>query len=443
MDPARRSALVCALLLTLPALVPATAPASPPPVEHGWGPEAARSASEDCPDPADERVRTAENGDGTTWELTYWTCFYDDAAEADAYAAAYADAAVHVHDAQVVDWGFASDDRDGVLEIEMSGGASAKPGDDCKIFLAPKLEEYLAAFPGVEYPSRTAIYRSVIGHELHHCLQVFEAGELTLTGAVSEGGARFVETLLVPKASHQPGSGTYALPGHGSLPGMMTHPNASIGERVYDFGLFFGHLYRHDGGLEMLKRTYRQTGNVSGPADERVPEVVDRVLANVSGAHAGFDDAYGSFAVAMLDRAFPWAAPGDRVREWGRYLPAVEKIRFEEAAGVHAVDGEVAENGLVFVEADVGGPATATFVAEPGIDGLWTWQGDDGRTVRPADTVVEVPADARDVHLVVIGARDELAGSNPGDLLPPVPDYTALLEPNEGLLGPTTPRVGP
>lgn len=333
------------------------------------------------------RTYEARNPDDTVWRVTYWSCDYESEEEALAYAAAYAAAGRYAYEVETLSWGFLPQDPDGILEIIVQGTSAYTCFClDAVMWLPPRLELFLADL-GVAYGTIESAFRTVIGHEYHHHLQgainptIRENG----TRGLTEGAARFVETLLVPGPNHQPQSAMYAAPPGASLRGMQTNPEVRLALRAYDAGLLWGHLYERRGGLPLIRALYEATIGLNVTADERVPRLVEDALQSL-GAPLPFSDVQRDFAVDRYLKAFNWTSPlEDGPRDWATFLPAVRRQTPEPL-----LDGTIRSNQTLAAQAagfhtvPLTAPLEATVTRDQGVLAWWVWRTSDGAHVEEA-----------------------------------------------------------
>lgn len=343
------------------------------------------------PAAASTKTLLAANADGSQWKITYFTQNYASEAQADAYGAAYAQAAQDIHAIEVGQWGFSSVDLDNVYDITVDGCSCIFAGDNVNIHIHPKLEDLFALFnPPLQYPSNQHFYRSVIGHEWHHHLQ-WSIQEWALGDALIEGGARFAETVFEPEANHQPRSIHY-LNNINGFSSMMSSPNTMISQRAYNFGLFYGFVYSVDGGIPLLKRIYEESLNVAGGDNTAIPDAVSRALDDFPGPHDTFDEAYADFALQMYKKSFVWAkADGADPRDWGLFLPPVSHVAFSlgqaTAGAVNLLEANVNARGILFGNITREGPLVTQYVGVPNLNARWVWTTPAGVSVHAADPV--------------------------------------------------------
>jgi hypothetical protein len=339
-----------------------------------------------------QQVRDLENGalatkvrmvplpDGKAFRLTYFTQFYSSEAQADQYAQDYADASLAIWTIQNQQWGFASGDTDGVYDIKMDGCSCISGGFNVNIRVHAKLEDLITLL-NLQYPTNQHFYRVVIGHEWHHHLQ-YTINQWALGNYLTEGAARFSETIFEPEGAFGPKT-IQTLPNANGFANMLLTTNVAPTGRTYDFGLFWGYMYAHNGGIPFLKKLYQES-KLGGD----LYAVVDRTLAAMADPeHATFNEAWAAFAVALYEGNFVWGlADGSQPRDWGTYLP---KVRMEAmnhpAPGVAIAEGDAVLRGIRFYRV----PTTSDLVATSyGGDGAllarWVWDTPSGTMVRPA-----------------------------------------------------------
>lgn len=378
------------------------------------------------------------NGDGTTWRFTYFTQNYASEAQADSYAAMYGDAGKAIYAVEVGQWGFASGDPDKVLDVTMDGCSCIFGGFNVNIHVHAKLEDLIRAL-NLQYPSNQHFYRIVIGHEWHHHLQ-YSINQWKLGSVLTEGGARFSETVFEPEGAFGPKTIQY-LPNANGFSNVVLNTNLGLGSRTYDFGLFWGYLYSADGGITVLREVYEEANNVPGSSDLGVPQAVTRALKNVSEPlHDTFYEAYADFAVQMYKKSFVWGkADGSEPRDWGLYLPAVRQQEFQQHAegAANLWEGLVAFNGLLFGRVQREDPLLTHYAGDGALVARWVWTTPGAVMVRPAGLVYVLqdgpvldaslvllrgPAVPNDVGQKLVGTgKFRAAVGAPFEVAPPLP----------------------
>lgn len=322
--------------------------------------------------------------DGKQFRLTYFTENYASEAQADQYAADYAAAALAIWTIENQQWGFVSGDPDGTYDIRMDGCSCISGGFNVAIRVHAKLEDLYTLFnPPLSYPTVQHFFRVVIGHEWHHHLQ-YSINQWALGNYLTEGGARFSETIFEPEGAHGPNTITYLRNANG-FSNVMLNPNASPTTRTYDYGLFWGYLYSTNGGIPLLREVYEESTQGGSLYD-----VVTRALNNVpGGAHATFDEANAGFALAMYGKDFVWGkADGSQPRQWGAYLPDVKREPMSMTGIVGRGEGTVAQRGAMFVDVPLDSDPIATqYGGDGALHARWAWTTPTGIMARPAGLV--------------------------------------------------------
>ena len=182
---------------------------------------------------------------------------------------------VRAYRTQVEDWGFnrhlgAEYDDDGVVDIYIHDGvwefhgeggpekpAYAVSGSDRIICYQANLEQVLQRddvyFGGVDH---------IIAHEHFHGIQyAYTRWKWGSQGKwYIEGTARFIETIMDAADTYNPNSLFYSFryisPQH-----YMLNPDRRLTEFSYDFALFWGYLYAHDGGFSTIEQIFEEIRN--------------------------------------------------------------------------------------------------------------------------------------------------------------------------------------
>lgn len=339
-------------------------------------------------------VRGLENGalitktmfqvlpDGKQFKLTYMTQNYASEAQADQYALDYAAASLAIWTIENQQWGFASADPDGTYDITMDGCSCIFAGNNVNIHVHAKLESLFTLFnPPLSYPTFQHFYRIVIGHEWHHHLQ-YSINQWALGNYLTEGGARFSETVFEPEGAHGPNTIQY-LPNSNGFSNMMLTTNVAPTGRSYDLGLFWGFLHGANGGIATIKKVYQEARNGGD-----LYAVITRALATSPGAHDSFEAVWREFAVSTYTKNFTWGGQDgtSNARDWGLYLPTARREAMDAPAPVLArKEGTVTTRGIVLVrvpfDAD---PMYTQYAGDQDILARWAWQTPTGPMLRPA-----------------------------------------------------------
>lgn len=353
------------------------------------------------------KVKLQPLPNGAQFRLTYFTQFYASEAQADQYANDYAAAALAIWNIENGQWGFTSGDADNTYDITMDGCSCIYGGFNVNIHVHAKLESLYTLFnPPLAYPTKQHFFRVVIGHEWHHHLQ-YTINQWAIGNVLTEGGARFSETVFEPEGAHLPTTITYLRNANG-FSDIMLNPNVSPTSRTYNFGLFWGFLWSTNSGVDMLKKVYQEADNGG-----QLYDVVNRALAAVPGDHDTFDAAHKDFALAMYKKSFVWAkADGSEPRDWGLYLPPAKREAIASPGGVGRAEANVVARGIVLLSA----PTDETFLGEVASDSAlnprWVAAKPSGVTAQPAAGAVVVEGPLSDPVLLL--ARTAPVPNDPG-----------------------------
>ena len=237
---------------------------------------------------------------------------------------------VRAYRTQVEDWGFnrhlgVEYDEDGIVNVYVHDGqwefhgeggpenTYAVDGPNRIIAYQANLEQILTSlgiyFGGVDH---------IIAHEHFHGIQYAytqwkwgDQGDWYI-----EGTARFIETIMDAADTYNPNSLFYSFryisPQH-----YMLNPDRQLTEFSYDYALFWGYLYAHDGGFSTIEQIFeeiRNTGIFSNPETDG-PSAISRVLARVSGEHDSFEELIKDFHIAVYTKNLTWNG-----YNWGNHL---------------------------------------------------------------------------------------------------------------------------
>lgn len=300
----------------------------------------------------------------TTFDGSTWRGDYVDTPSADPpvtvleAAEVLAEAGVDVYDRMVTEsnqdctfvtnpdpnWGFTAGDPDCELRIVVASTLSLTcticngGREEVRIFAAPGWKETLHAKGYYEDPDHNQMDRLagvLMAHEFFHHLQVISSTDPTGGDVWREGMARFVQTAYDPLVELDPTSLWY-----GTQPNPKTsppniqqpfipdgvndhqlHPDRALCDRSYDYGLFWGFLYEHDGGIDTIRSVLENLADTTGFCENRVPDVVDQALQQASGDHDSFQGALLDFTMAAWLGEFSWGSvDGSNTTEWGTHL---------------------------------------------------------------------------------------------------------------------------
>lgn len=305
-------------------------------------------------------IETATNFDGSTWEIRYPS--FDPPPDVERLADALAKAGPFVYNSQVEqnavqdsdcssqsnpdeNWGFESPDPDCTLVVkirpnDLTALFITDRGADAHFFVSRHVKETMNAFGWYVNPAKhdlENISKTMLGHAHLHNIQygLYQWGDdLSPSGAVTDGTARFGQTVLVPEVEHDPSSlfygtstGAASIGSPGSVIGPLGSgvnlfqlwPSRDACNQDGGYAHFWGLLYWLDGGID----TIREVLQAYNPEDHLSCEggmrgAVDNVLASPPDAHEGVDDAERDFGVHASTRNFTWEG-----KDWGAYMSPV------------------------------------------------------------------------------------------------------------------------
>ena len=135
-----------------------------------------------------------------------------------------------------------------------------------------------------------------------------------------EGTARFIETIMDAADSYNPNSLFYfpmdlAQFYRNGVNYYMLHPDEQLISRSYDFALFWGYLYAHDGEFNTIEQIFEEIRNAGNNPETDGPNVISRVLAKVPGEHDSFEELIKDFHIAVYTKNLTWNG-----YNWGDHL---------------------------------------------------------------------------------------------------------------------------
>lgn len=254
--------------------------------------------------------------DGKEIRINYNPNSYPDAIEAAEDVERNGVGGVLAYDTMNRDWGFPSDDPDNFLDITLDGCACIYGGNNVNIHMPPNLQAWIAAIiPGLWYPDEDGVVYDVIGHEFFHHFQ-YSIMEWNAQQYVIEGTARFIETAYTPEYSHVPGS-LHWLNNINGFSYLASNPHLAPASHWYSYGLFWGHLYDTNGGVEIIKRVLEESAINNG-----LPGFIDRALLTDGVEHTSYVQALGDFGARLAARDMVWDRhDGSASYDWLAYAP--------------------------------------------------------------------------------------------------------------------------
>lgn len=440
----RAAAILIVAALAIGSLGPATAhvampspdlPLPEPPRPPGEGPQL---------DPCDQ-----EPGEPVA-ELTAET--FDEAyaveVEYNASRDRAADAAEHVLDgalasykAHVGNWGYHSDDPDGVLEYEIvPSGVCTVPDDDLKIKITEDIQSF-ADGRGLNYTSVDALYAVTTHHETNHhfllsAVDYYSEQEWENWDWLYNGFAATSETWFAKPLSTVEDSPFYENNGADDYVDDTGESIFRRGSHTND--LYLGYLYAHDGGLDLFDVIWGLRSEESADVDpKRVgPRILDEALASVEGDHDSFEASLADFAYSLVRREdLAWSTPGeDDLHDWETELEEVDRVA--ELSPGDSFHGSVGAWAIEFVDVDASDDGEIFLTRPISDDHLRAWvytrTGEDWSR-NPLEDQYPVSADRHDEVVVGVlrtasangtyglGFRRYVAPSGPGPALWLVP----------------------
>lgn len=229
-------------------------------------------------------------------------------------------------------WGLEIADPDCELEIQLLHPLSllciacvtSADGRQVRIYIAPTFLETLQALGYYTNGSKHDIYtmsRNVIAHEFMHTIQYHMTDFNLVDGALSEGQARFIQTLVAPAAEQDPSSLWYADNING-VNYFQANPAIDLCGHSYSYAGFWGYLYWQGGGTETFARVLEALADdPTGGCEDVVNQAVSAALAVRPGAHDDHAAALSDFARHAWTQNLSWSTPqDDRVWDWSRHL---------------------------------------------------------------------------------------------------------------------------
>ncbi len=335
--------------------------------DHGWFLEAGDEGPfEEAPGEANTEVKLYETHDGKSIRITYFLDRYDSVEEAEEDADRNGEGGVLAYNLINDVWGFPSADPDGFLDITVNGCACISGGDQVAIRMPPNVMEWVNSI-GFSYTDPDEVAYLIIAHEFFHHFQ-YSMMQWNQANWVTEGTARFIETIIYPSETHQPGSIQYG-GGLNGFPAVMENPHYRPQQHSYSYGLVWGHIYDHNGGVEFFKRLFEESA-----ADPSFPGFIDRALVSMGGEHESFADALADIGERLVSKSFEWDTwDGAETRDWGLYLPDLTTQGLLGVGNVGQWETNVEAYAMRFLELPSAGfPAGATTIATSGAPAVRT-----------------------------------------------------------------------
>lgn len=426
---------VAALLLAPPAVPSEGSDLSRAPLDETAGLFPGNGPLVVGPPPA-SLTTTSVNFDGTTWLVAYpSTILGEPGIPIHDLGRALAEGAASVYGEQVhhgisscagavnpaANWGFRHRDDDCEIKIDVgwypAGICNAHPvgpPGDLRIDVGPILRECLYALGYYRDPGFTtrSFARSVVGHEFFHILQLQNGGG-AFWNAYDEATARFIQTLLEPAFEAQASSLWYGLDGSttAGVNYLTRHPEIAMCSHSYDYALYWGYLYGHDGGMDLIRRVVQTIGSAGGlDCNVRLAQVIDGVLAEIPGGHATHAAALADFAINLYEGDFSWAPPrGGMPTDFGAHLLAVKR----ENQGLETTERTVGAWGMQYVQLPGEGvyDVSVTLGDSSWVTRLFLKADDDSLTIVPMVAGAPVAVDGSAHAEVVFQAVRTAAGS--------------------------------
>lgn len=323
----------------------------------------------------------------TNFDLSEWVVYHpsDDPPDASGQvleaALAYADGGKYAYGKQVTsnstgvgcsgtnqysdNWGFTVKDADCTYEIWISYNnliscvaCTTESLDSVGIRLSPFIKEYFNArgyYTNEDKHTVESLARSIMGHELFHCLHRFHGWGDSSFPFIQEGMARFAQTVLTPTVEDDPSSLWYGTAsasnepwgvnylqlhaGDSMCPTALRPPQRDRGPGVpgdeaahsnhsYDYALYWGYLYKENGGFSTLRQILSQLA-LAGPitldnCGTSVPAAIKAALLASGGAHVSHEQVLAGLGVQMHAKDFQWGPPGGATNQWGAHLVDVK-----------------------------------------------------------------------------------------------------------------------
>lgn len=290
----------------------------------------------------------------------------NEASTADSFAQDVLNGSVFSYNTQIRNWGFVSPDTDGILRVFINNGVDgisayydgnpylqagtyAPSGNEVRTAVQSNLEQ---ALTGIRYADRAGLMRVVTGHEHFHNLQYGINQWHGGWGWMTEGQARFQESVLDPNTTFINTSLFYAGYPNGAN-GYMSYPNRPLSYFAYDYALFWGYLYQNDGGISAIKQALNESNRFGVNDNTDGANTVSAALA--SRAHANFGNALDSFSGAVFSRNFSWGdSNGTNIKDWGAYLNHVSRRTLSFDGVNSTVNGSIYPWAIEYVKLPVG-----------------------------------------------------------------------------------------
>jgi hypothetical protein len=279
-----------------------------------------------------ERTITDRFGNRVTFKVHFTDQTLDSTGQTYDLPREILDEVVEAYRTQVEDWGFnrhlgAEYDDDGTVDIyindgawwfhELKPGTYAVSGSDRIICYQANLEQVLQRngvyFGGVDH---------IIAHEHFHGIQyAYTQWKWRDQGKwYIEGTARFIETIMDAADTYNRNSlfysSRYISPQH-----YMQNPDRQLTEFSYDYALFWGYLYAHDGGFSTIEQIFEEIRNAGDNPETDGPNAISRVLARAPGEHDSFEELIKDFHIAVYTKNLTWNG-----YNWGDHLKDVRSM---------------------------------------------------------------------------------------------------------------------
>ncbi len=290
------------------------------------------------------KVIYGTNVDGTQWRVTYYPPRYSSEAEADRHAQMHMRGALLAY-AEGYGWGFRSADPDRVLDLTLDGCDCIYGGYQANVHMFPRANDILALLPGLAYRDEAELAQLIVGHELFHHFQ-YGIQQWRMGSWMTEGQARFSETVNVPDYTFLPTTLTYWEQYDNGMNGFLANPNRGVGSHSYDFSIVWGYLQAANGGMALVKAVLEESRVGGTNPDTDGVAAIDRALARFPARrHATFADAYVDFAKATFTHdGFTWGkADGTQAHDWSTHFRPTARSN-------NTMQGSIATWGFVFLD---------------------------------------------------------------------------------------------
>ncbi|CAD6491548.1 MAG: von Willebrand factor type A domain protein [Candidatus Argoarchaeum ethanivorans] len=231
-------------------------------------------------------------------------------------------AVTNAYQVQCGDWGFnrhlgADYDADGILHLyENDGqydfhgdhGTNAYSGSERRINYQANLK-FAFTNQGIDYAGENVI----VGHEHFHGIQsAYNNGNFKWYPnlAYVEGTARFTQTIMDANAEHKSNS-LFSLDAND----YMSNTDRRLRDFSYNYCLYWGFLYQHNGGMATLEEIMEEIRSVGNNIETDLPQAITNVLSRVPGDHDTFEESVEDFSVAVYKKDFNWNG-----KDWGTFL---------------------------------------------------------------------------------------------------------------------------